>query len=141
MNITIAHTEEERKDAQHIRMTVFVKEQNVPIEIELDEHDREAIHFVGYKNGLPIAASRLRFFNSFGKLERISVLKSYRGQSYGKQMIQQMEEVIKKHGYAQVKLNAQTSAVDFYRNMGYKVTSNEFIDANIPHVTMEKTLS
>ncbi|HLR79413.1 MAG TPA: GNAT family N-acetyltransferase [Bacillota bacterium] len=141
MKIQIVETNRQREQAERIRMTVFVKEQNVPVELELDEYDQEAIHFIGYQDGQPIAASRLRFMNQYGKLERICVLKTHRGKSYGQQLIQQMEKEIKKHGYTHAVLHAQTQAIDFYKRIGYIVTSDEFVDAGIPHVTMEKILS
>jgi predicted GNAT family N-acyltransferase len=140
MNIIIAENNKELDQAYTIRMKVFVDEQNVPPEVELDEHDRTAIHFIGYQEAEAIAASRLRFTEDYGKLERICVLKSFRGKSYGKQLIQAMEETIKKHHYQKAKLNAQTHAVTFYESLGYRAVSDEFMDAGIPHVTMVKQL-
>lgn len=138
MNIEIVETPEERKHAFHVRTVVFVEEQKVPEEEELDQFDETAIHFVGYKDNQPIAASRLRFVGEYGKLERICVLKEYRGKSFGKDMIQAMENIIKKNGYTKAKLNAQTHAEDFYKKLGFKTVSGEFLDAGIPHVTMIK---
>lgn len=141
MNIKITKSKADRDDAFHIRNTVFVHEQNVPPEEEIDHFDKTAIHFTGYKEGLPIAASRLRFINDIGKLERICVLKDYRRQSFGKKLIQAMEDEILRKGYSQAKLNAQTHATQFYEQLGYKIISEEFLDAGIPHVTMIKKLS
>ncbi|WP_284139391.1 MULTISPECIES: GNAT family N-acetyltransferase [unclassified Virgibacillus] len=140
MNIQIATSQAEIDDAFYVRMVVFVEEQHVPPEEELDDFDQESIHFIGYENKMPIVASRLRFVDNYGKLERICVLKEARGKSYGKQMIKEMEAVIEKHGYTRAKLNAQTHAIAFYERLGYTVISEEFIDAGIPHVTMLKEL-
>lgn len=140
MNMKIAETTKEIDQAYTIRMKVFVDEQHVPPEIEIDEHDETAIHFIGYEDGEPIAASRLRFIDGYGKLERICVLKAFRGKSNGKQLIQTMEKVIKEHGYEKAKLNAQTHAQPFYEKLGYRTVSDEFMDAGIPHVTMVKEL-
>ncbi|ASN06438.1 GNAT family N-acetyltransferase [Virgibacillus necropolis] len=140
MDIKIVETNEELEQAYHIRTTVFVDEQQVPPEEELDEYDKEAIHFVGSVNGVPIAASRLRFVDSSGKLERICVLDTERGKSYGKMIIQRMELEIKNNGYEKAKLNAQTHAEIFYQRLGYETVSGEFMDAGIPHVTMIKEL-
>lgn len=127
-------------DAFHVRMTVFVEEQKVPTEEEIDEHDKTAIHFIGYDAGEPAAASRLRFSDDYGKLERICILKEHRGKHYGQQMIKSMEEKIILKGYKKAKLNAQTHAEGFYGHLGYKTVSGKFMDAGIPHVTMIKEL-
>ena len=141
MNIKVVNTEQEKKDAYHIRMIVFVEEQKVPAEEEIDENDKTAIHFIGYETeGTPAAASRLRFVDGHGKLERICVLKEYRGRHFGQQMINAMEETIISKGYKKSKLSAQTHAEDFYRKLGYQTVSGEYMDAGIPHVTMIKDL-
>lgn len=140
MNIKIAETNTELEQAYHVRMDVFVEEQHVSPDIELDEHDATAIHFIGYDGEIPISASRLRFIDNYGKLERICVLKEHRGKSYGSLMIETMEANVSNKGYSKVKLNAQTHAIDFYQRLGYETVSGEFLDAGIPHVTMIKTL-
>lgn len=140
MNIQIAEIDKQREQAYHVRMVVFVEEQKVPVDEELDAYDEEAIHFIGYQHKLPIAAGRLRFTDDYGKLERICILKPKRGNSYGKQLIQEMEETILSHGYAKAKLGAQIQAQGFYQRLGYETISDEFLDAGIPHVMMEKEL-
>ncbi|WP_442788799.1 GNAT family N-acetyltransferase [Halobacillus sp. HZG1] len=131
---------QQKDDAFYVRRVVFVEEQQVPLEIEIDEFDDSAIHFVGYEGKQPVSASRLRFVHGFGKLERICVLKDYRGRSLGKQMIASMEEVIRDYAYDKAKLNAQTQAESFYESLGYVTISDTFMDAGIPHVTMVKKL-
>ncbi|GGK04924.1 N-acetyltransferase [Lentibacillus kapialis] len=140
MIIRAVETPEEKQLAYDVRTTVFVHEQNVPPEVEIDEFDGEAIHLIGYENDVPIAASRIRFIDNYGKLERICVLKNQRGNACGSEMIRTMENVIKKEGYKKAILNAQTHAIDFYQRLGYDVVSGEFMDAGIPHVTMTKEL-
>nr|WP_026680670.1 GNAT family N-acetyltransferase [Priestia megaterium] len=140
MNIKVVTSQEEIEQAFYVRTVVFVDEQNVPPEEELDAHDESATHFVVYDDDKPIAASRLRFVDSYGKLERICVLKTYRGKAIGKQLIQAMEAVILEKGYHKAKLNGQTHAEKFYQRLGYKTISGEFMDAGIPHVTMVKEL-
>lgn len=138
MIIKNAITEEEINQAYHIRTIVFVNEQGVSMDEEIDEFDQDAIHFVGYSKDKPIAASRLRYLKNYGKLERICIIQEERGKSYGTQMIKKMEDTVLKEGYSQTILNAQTLAVPFYEQQGYHVISDEFLDAGIPHVTMKK---
>jgi predicted GNAT family N-acyltransferase len=140
MEIRKVKNNKEQQDAYDVRMKVFVEEQNVPKEEELDHHDETAIHFVGYLDDEPIAASRVRFVDDYGKLERICVAKEHRGKHYGKMLMQVMEETIIENGYEKAKLNAQTHAESFYQESGYKTNSGEFMDAGIPHVEMIKSL-
>lgn len=140
MNIIIAKSNEEREDAFKVRRAVFIDEQGVPPHIEMDEHDATAIHFVGYRqNYQPITAGRLRWIDhTTGKLERVCVLKQYRGKSYGRQMILKMEQTIKQAGYLKATLHAQVHAKKFYEQLGYEAHSEKFMDAGIPHVEMIK---
>lgn len=140
MNVKIVESEEELQQAYDIRMVVFVEEQNVPPEEEIDDLEGSAIHFIGYDHENPVAASRLRFVEEYGKLERICVLKEARGKSFGKEIIQAMEKVVQEKGFKKAKLNAQTHAEGFYQKLGYHTISGEFMDAGIPHVTMIKEL-
>jgi len=140
MNVKIVESEEELQQAYHIRMVVFVEEQNVPPEEEIDDLEGSSIHFIGYDNEKPVAASRLRFVEEYGKLERICVSKEARGKSFGKEIIQAMEKVVQEKGFKKAKLHAQTHAEGFYQKLGYHTVSGEFMDAGIPHVTMIKDL-
>jgi predicted GNAT family N-acyltransferase len=72
--------EQEKRDALSVRRIVFIEEQQVPEEIEIDEHDEagaETIHFVAYAGGNPVGAGRLRAYApGVGKVERVAVLDS-----------------------------------------------------------------
>ncbi|MFC2949902.1 GNAT family N-acetyltransferase [Virgibacillus sediminis] len=141
MNIKIVETEQEKQQAFKVRTTVFIEEQKVPPEEEIDQYDETATHLIGYnEQGEPVAASRLRFVDEFGKLERICVLKEERGKSYGAELIKAMERIIAEKGARKSKLNAQTHAEGFYQHLGYRTISGEFLDAGIPHVAMIKDL-
>lgn len=142
MAVIKVNNETDLKKAFEIRKIVFVDEQEVPIELEMDEFDKDAIHFLCCTDDLgeAIGASRLRFIDNYGKLERICVLKPHRGQAYGKQLIRRMEEEIVEVGFHLAKLNAQVYAIGFYEQLGYNVISDSFYDAGIEHVTMEKKL-
>lgn len=141
MEIKLVETDKELNHVYAVRKTVFVEEQNVPAEMEIDQYEAEAVHFVCYdKEGTAIGAARLRLFSDYGKLERICVLQAYRGQNIGKAIIRKMEDKIRQENIWQATLNAQTHAIDFYKKIGYEVVSQPFMDAGIPHVTMEKQL-
>lgn len=138
MTVKIAITENEREDAYLVRRNVFVEEQNVPLEEEIDQFEKDATHFVLYQGNTPIGAGRFRTVDDFGKVERICVLKESRKSGAGKEIMQSIEAFAKKQGIHKLKLNAQTHAIPFYAGLGYEVVSEEFLDAGIPHKSMIK---
>jgi len=133
-------TQQELEDAFSVRNQVFVEEQKVPEELEIDEYENTSTHVVLYDGKEPIGAGRIRQVEGAGKLERICVLSSYRGKGAGTIIMNKLEEIAAENGLQKVKLNAQTHAVPFYEKLGYEVVSDEFMDAGIPHVTMVKYL-
>ncbi|ADC50865.1 hypothetical protein BpOF4_14070 [Alkalihalophilus pseudofirmus OF4] len=150
MNVVKVMNDQQLKDAYSIRTKVFVEEQNVPKEEEVDDLEDQSIHFVMYENdrtigsedigSKPIGAGRLRLVDGYAKAERICVAKDARGTGAGRFLMNEMEKEALNLGVSKVKLNAQTHAEPFYSKLGYEITSDEFLDAGIPHVSMVKTL-
>ncbi|WP_078555112.1 GNAT family N-acetyltransferase [Bacillus alkalicellulosilyticus] len=140
MNVAIVSNEKQLKDAFHVRTVVFIEEQNVPLEEEIDQFEDEATHFVVYDKEKPVGAGRLREVDGYAKVERICILSSYRGKGVGVLLMEYIESLSKAKGLQKAKLNAQTHAEHFYQKLGYETVSGEFLDAGIPHVTMTKTL-
>ena len=138
MKVIAVATSEELQDAFSVRKKVFVEEQGVPIEEEIDQYDDAATHFVLYQNGSPKGAGRFRILDGIGKIERICVDCSLRGQGGGKAIMKEIEDYAKEQSISALKLNAQTHAIPFYESLGYEVVSDEFLDAGIPHKTMKK---
>ncbi|QFF98272.1 GNAT family N-acetyltransferase [Psychrobacillus glaciei] len=142
VNAKIVETDNEYQDAIFIRRKVFVEEQDVPIHLELDEHDQNAIHFVAYDDEIPFGAGRIRTAEpNVGKIERVCILPEYRGKKLGNLMMQCMEDYAHSNGYHKLKLNSQSHAVPFYEKRSYSITSPEFLEAGIPHRAMEKLFS
>ncbi|GAE33477.1 GNAT family N-acetyltransferase [Halalkalibacter akibai] len=140
MYVEIVETKKQLDDAFKVRTEVFVEEQRVPMEEEIDQYEDEAIHFVVYdKQQSAVGAGRLRFVDGYGKIERICIQKNQRGTGTGKLLMEKIENVAKQKGATQSKLNAQIQAQPFYQKLGYETVSEEFLDAGIPHVTMIKT--
>ncbi|MGG1396295.1 GNAT family N-acetyltransferase [Bacillus salipaludis] len=140
MTVKIVENEKELEDAFSVRRTVFIDEQNVPEEEEIDQHEEEATHFVLYHEGSPIGAGRFRLVDGFGKVERICIMKQARGTGAGKAIMNGIEDYARKMGIQKLKLNSQTHAIPFYGGLGYEVVSEEFMDAGIPHKTMVKKI-
>ncbi|UXH45691.1 GNAT family N-acetyltransferase [Rossellomorea vietnamensis] len=140
MIVEVAKTEDQIQEVFHIRKTVFVVEQQVPLEEEIDEYENDSTHFVLYEDNKAVGAGRFRILDGVGKVERVCILKSTRGKGAGRELMLAIEEYAKRQPLSQLKLNAQTYAIPFYEGLGYQVTSEEFLDAGIPHKTMKKTI-
>ncbi|MEK4629784.1 MAG: GNAT family N-acetyltransferase [Solibacillus sp.] len=140
-DVKLVTTDEDRERAFALRKEVFVKEQGVPLSLELDEYDATAIHFIVNDGNATIATARLREIEpKVGKVERVCVLNSYRGKRLGALIMETVEQYAKEINFQKLKLNAQSYAVPFYEKLHYIVTSPEFMDAGIPHRAMEKKL-
>ncbi|KAB7705018.1 GNAT family N-acetyltransferase [Bacillus aerolatus] len=139
MKVITVKNEQGRNDAYDIRKKVFVEEQRVPLELEIDEHEDAAVHFVLYDGEKPCGAGRFLIKDGFGKAQRICVLPEYRGKGAGRLIMDALETHAQEHNAAALKLDAQTHAIPFYERLGYEVISDEFMDAGIPHKTMKKT--
>ncbi|MEM1500717.1 GNAT family N-acetyltransferase [Bacillus velezensis] len=139
MESIIAKTEKQLNDAFFVRKEVFVKEQHVPEEEEIDQFEDTTEHIVIYDGGQPVGAGRWRLKDGHGKLERICVMKSHRSLGVGAIIMQALEKAAAAKGADSFILHAQTQAVPFYEKQGYRVTSGEeFLDAGIPHLEMIK---
>ena len=140
MRVIKAETDEQLKDAFSVRTNVFVEEQQVPHELEIDEFEQESAHFVLYDGSKPAGAGRFRVLDGKGKVERICVLPEYRGLGAGNRIMLAIEDYGKATGIKRLKLNSQTHAIPFYEKLGYEIVSEEFMDAGIPHKTIEKNI-
>jgi predicted GNAT family N-acyltransferase len=136
-------TENDLKIAFHIRKEVFVEEQGFPLEFEFDEFDTlNALseHILVYYNEKPVGTGRLRVVEGLGKLERICILEPYRKFGLGKIILKTLEEIAKEQGITQVKLHGQTQAEGFYKKLGYRTSSDVFMEDGGPHLLMIKEL-
>ncbi|MDM5284059.1 GNAT family N-acetyltransferase [Peribacillus frigoritolerans] len=136
-------TENDLKIAFHIRKEVFVEEQGFLLETEFDEYDTlNALseHILVYYNEKPVGTGRLRVVDGLGKLERICILEPYRKFGLGKIILKTLEEIAKEQGITQVKLHGQTQAEGFYKKLGYRTSSDVFMEDGGPHLLMIKEL-
>lgn len=120
-----------------IRQKVFVEEQNVPPELEWDDTDEIADHFLAVlPDNTPVGAARL--FSTLGEtghIGRMAILPEFRGRGIGEAMLQHL--ITESAGqYQELKLSAQQHAVAFYQRAGFHVCSELYEDAGIPHLDM-----
>ena len=123
-----------------IRRRVFMEEQGVPEEIEMDDMDASATHIICKAGGEAVATGRLNFFGREAKMGRVAVLKEWRKKGVGSKVVEFLLEEAIKHGTEVVYANVQTHSKDFYLKHGFKVTGDIFLEADIEHVRMEKSL-
>jgi len=121
-----------------IRTTVFVEEQKVPAEMEIDDWDPQCVHAVAF-DGEGTAQGTGRLLPD-GHIGRMAVLKFARGAGVGSALLTALMEVARARGQREVQLSAQTHAVPFYERHGYVVCGAEYLDAGIPHVDMRRDL-
>ncbi|ARP82453.1 GNAT family N-acetyltransferase [Bordetella genomosp. 8] len=128
-----------RDDAGAVRHAVFVVEQNVPPEIEMDEYDAVCVHALAYDaDGAALGTGRLL---PDGHIGRMAVHRRARGMGVGARLLQALVEAARAGGHRKLMLNAQTHARGFYEGQGFVVEGDEFMEAGIPHVAMVRTLS
>jgi len=127
--------------ATAVRTTVFVEEQGVSDNEELDGNDADAVQFLARDGEFPVGTARLRFPGpSVGKVERVAVRKPYRGAGVGSALMRTVEDTAQDHDISELTLHAQTHVEAFYQQLGYETVSDEFEEAGIPHVEMRKQL-
>jgi len=120
-----------------IRKTVFVVEQSVPEDIELDELDPDAQHVLAFIDGVPVGTGRI---TSQGRIGRMAVLSEYRGHGVGREILLALVEMGRNFGIDRLCLSAQCHAIPFYERMGFVAQGDIYEEAGIPHRWMEQPL-
>lgn len=146
MEIIKVTNREQLDECLSVRFAVFVDEQGVSAEEEVDAFDASADacrHVLIRIDGKPVATGRWRpYEDAAAKLQRVAVDKALRRSGLGKAVIHALEEDARVAGMQAAILDAQTQAEPFYRKLGYTTISKEpFLDAGIWHVRMRKPLS
>lgn len=142
VHVRIVASTDELKHCFAIRRAVFVHEQQVDEAIEIDGLDDACIQFLA--EGIdhqPIGTARLRISaEKQAKAQRVAVLKEHRNKGIGAKLMAAIESHAQSLGHDAIHLNAQVSALHFYRQLGYVVCGDPFIEANIEHLPMKKCL-
>lgn len=124
-----------------LRREVFIEEQGVDEEIELDGEDYKCTHISIEDENRAIACVRIIKKDEHYYLGRIAVLKSFRNYGYGREVVAEAEKYLITQGVKTVFLNSQFHAKMFYEKLGYNSFSNIFLEAGIEHVAMKKELN
>jgi predicted GNAT family N-acyltransferase len=133
-------------DALAVRRAVFIEEQGVSEEEEIDAHDADpeqvasAVHVVAYLDGRPVGTGRLLLDPSPGQnahVGRVAVLRDHRGRGLGKAIMLALHEEARRRGYRGITVAAQLHAIAFYESLGYVARGDVFLDAGIEHRSMD----
>ncbi len=142
------------EEAQKIRFNVFVDEQNVSPNHEIDALDDTATHFVVMASALENDTEDTALFDFLAtgrmfpesahpdkvRLGRMAVKKAYRGQGLGSVLIKAILKKAKTQGYKEAVCGAQTHALKYYEKFGFVAEGKEFLEENIPHFLMRCSL-
>jgi predicted GNAT family N-acyltransferase len=127
--------------AYAIRRRVFIEEQHVPEEIELDADDAHAFHALATVGGDAIGCGRmLDHGDSEVKIGRMAVLPQFRGTGIGRDILRFLMDRARARGLRKAVLHAQLSAEGFYLKEGFTPIGDVFDEAGIAHRKMEKLL-
>ena len=119
-----------------IRRTVFIEEQGVSEEDEMDGTDTDAIHLLVRDGKYPVATGRILIDGGTFTLGRIAVLKKRRGEGYGDFVVRMLIRKAYELGGQEQHLHSQVHAKGFYEKLGFSVVTDEYVEAGIPHVGM-----
>ncbi len=124
----------EHKRLLAVRTTVFVIEQQIPSEIEVDEYDPVCDHVLAIDaEGNPIGTARLL---PEGKIGRVAVLKDWRNRGVGSLLMKALITRAQSRGDREILLHAQSWTIPFYETLGFRPEGEEFLEAEINHRKM-----
>ena len=132
---------EEAEAVRYLRTRVFVEEQGVPPELEMDEYDDTPVHAVAYQGGVVIGTGRLILDTSTdARIGRMAVEASLRRSGVGSAVLDFLENEARSHGIKRVTVHAQHYVKEFYAKCGYFESGDTFMEAGILHVAMTKDI-
>lgn len=130
-SIRTADWRRDREALMDIRFAVFVEEQHVDPNIELDDWDPQSHHALGCaEDGTAIGTGRLL---PDGHIGRLAVLPAWRGQGVGTALMRWLIALGRAHGHTRLELSAQTHALAFYERLGFTAEGDVYMEAGIPH--------
>ena len=117
-----------------VRESVFIREQQVPEELEWDGLDAVCRHILALSpKGEAIGCGRL---TPQAQIGRMSVLPEWRRLKVGTAMMEALLADARGRHLPGVLVHAQVHAVPFYRRFDFTEHGETFMDAGIPHIEM-----
>lgn len=139
MQIRRADFARDEKAIRAVRFAVFVDEQRVPAEIEMDDRDAHCIHLLAYDGSNAVGTARIDVERD-GKIGRLAVLATARQQGIGRALMEELHTIARAHDLTRVWCHAQVVAIPFYAKLGYRASGPRFDEAGIEHVRMQRPL-
>jgi predicted GNAT family N-acyltransferase len=137
LEILIKPWTEAELDAFLVRQKVFIGEQGVPAELELDQFDPLAAHALALLDGRCIGTGRLvDLGNGQAQIGRMAVLAQFRHRGVGKQILEKLIDLAKSQKADSIVLHSQVAAISFYEKYGFQVEGSIYDEAGIPHRNM-----
>jgi len=133
LSVRLTRWSEAAERLRSVRHQVFVIEQGVPVHEEWDGLDESAWHALACSRGQPVGCGRLL---PSGKLGRLAVLSSHRGQGVGRRLVELLLQQARALGMSEVMLHAQVQALGFYGRFGFIPEGEPFDEAGILHRRM-----
>ncbi len=141
VEVKLVETGRELEAAIAVRFRVFVSEQSIPAEEELDQADATATHAIALHQNRVVGTGRLLKKDSdTAVIGRMAVDLEWRRQGVGGLILEHLEEVARSLGMSQSVLHAQEYVKDFYAAHGYVEQGDVFLEVGIPHIEMRKEL-
>ena len=138
ITVKLVQTEQDMEAAVSVRFRVFVDEQSIPPEEELDEYDAIATHAIAMEDGQAVGTGRMYFEGGEARIGRMAVDSSHRRRGVGGLILRFLEEEAKAQGATEFVLHAQDYVKAFYVSHGYTEHGEPFLEVDIPHVEMRK---
>ncbi len=138
ITVKLVETEEDMEAAVGVRFRVFVDEQSVPPEIELDEYDAVATHAIAFLDGQAIGTGRAILEGGGARIGRMAVDSRHRRGGVGGLILRFLEDEAREQGATEFVLHAQEYVKAFYAVHGYEEHGDTFMEAGILHVEMRK---
>ena len=129
----IVESDAEFAECLNLRIEVFVHEQGVPEEEELDELDASAIHLLARCGGAAVGTGRLVVEDGRGRIGRMAVRQDRRRQGIGTAIVQRFLALAQEQGLQAVYLAAQLHAIPFYERFGFAAEGEIHLDGGLPH--------
>lgn len=126
---------------QALRRAVFIEEQGVSEDLEIDGLDGECTHVLATCDDVPVATARVRVLDDVAKIQRVCVLPKHRAKGIGAAVMRFiLTEIAAEPSVRMACLGAQIDALDFYLKLGFAPIGSEYWEAGIPHQDMEIVL-
>ncbi len=135
LSIITVGWDEYKDDLYSVRRTVFIEEQDVPEQEEIDEYDPVSVHVLAKTGDQYIGTGRIL---PDGHIGRIAVLKDYRGRNIGSEIMLKLIGIAENMNIKQIELSAQVQAVEFYKKLGFHEIGHIYMEAGIEHIRMVK---